>query len=323
MSNREATQKARKYKEAFERDVRKKDVEVGEQLEHQKMVQEVGGTWEAISDEYPLLKENVRKLMSGFEQEVRVTDENGKIITKTITVEHPSGSEIDWRSTGSGVELQKNSPIYVGYEEGKAPLYKPSYGAYKTILDRVPGPAGSPSVDQNKFVLEPELEYVNNLLKQEYEAGRYCGYISFHSVGGVTQFLPEKEKIDTNGNVHVVTDESIVDTLKVAKIAAINEILGQTFMNKTNFKEYEDSGRALDEIDRTTRYPGEVLIEFSKVTGNPIGPFSDEFSYCDSVSAATNGTRALIDKMSELKHLMYSDVQVGYTDELLERMTQR
>ena len=178
------------------------------------------------------------------------------------TYNHPKGSMVVWRANGSGVELNRNQPLNSSFLEKKSPEYASL--RYNNILENVPGPIGVSSITLDSFQYEPENQNIINLVDELYKNGQYCGFLTYHATYGKVFANPTYE-----------ADESILDDEKRIKITAINRFLANEYFEPTGYGLIDDPDiEGTDELLRIL-YPAVLLIELSKMGGNPIAPYGD------------------------------------------------
>lgn len=180
----------------------------------------------------------------------------------------PEGTLAIWHSNGNGVDLNQNTPYsskIQAIKEGKT-LY--SLLRYNNIETTKPGPIGCP-MKENEFEYEPEnkalLDFLLNLKNNK--DIELCAYMNYHSTGGIIYYKPYK---DVN---NVVTEDKMkhmdIEEIYNKKIAEIygNKAKYDTVNSKSNLNCFNDLLRL--------KIPGNILIELSKVVGNPLSSYLD------------------------------------------------
>lgn len=178
----------------------------------------------------------------------------------------PKGSMISYRANGSGIELNRNVPINSGIEDIKNNQEKYGSLRYNNIPTTVPGPIGIPCKDVNNFEYEPENKFLNNLLDKLYKENKLKYCLLYHGTGGAIYYKP---LFDAYKNDLTKEKQKYIET--------INKKLAIKYSEITNYNLIEDEDKNVKSYDSYLRtiYPGILLIELSKMGGNPIGPYGD------------------------------------------------
>lgn len=183
----------------------------------------------------------------------------------------PNASLIDWRANSNGVDLNKNNPsnFKIKNEEKEANHFKTLFGnlRFNTLMREVAGPQGKVSVDDKKFTFEPEnIGLLNHLLNLN-KKGKYAGALSYHGTGGVIYSKPL--------DYHQIDDPKQSKFLK--QISEINDDLARVYQSKTDYKPMPYPKKLTGTGDMIRQIlPGFLLIELSKMGGNPLGPYGDK-----------------------------------------------
>lgn len=176
------------------------------------------------------------------------------------TFNHPLGSQIGHDATGIGINLNANNPLNPGIQARKenSIIYGPFVKS--NIKNYSPGPLGTPSQDINNFTYAIENQVLENLIKKSYESNKYLATILYHGTGGAIFYKPYEPLMEPNN---------------YQEYKQYNEELATIYQTQTSYKLLEESSTTGygDYLRRT--YPGVLLIELSKMGGNPIGPYGD------------------------------------------------
>jgi len=190
---------------------------------------------------------------------------------------HPKGSQITHDSTGIGINLNANNILNPGIEAIKN--HQTIYGlnARSNIQNYVPGPLGIPTTNITNFKEAIENEVLESLIKESIKKGKYLATFLYHGTGGLIYYKPH---------------EILMSNTKYQEFLKANEELANIYHNNTNYKiltESDTTGYG-DYLRRT--YPKVLLIELSKMGGNPIGPYGDKENiykvFNDNTKALTN-----------------------------------
>ena len=214
-------------------------------------------------------------------------------------VDFPQASLIDWRSNGSGVDLNGNTPHHTKslavQKEGQVLM---GSLRFNTIRNYVYGPLGVATLDADKFGYEPENIGLFQLLNKLYANNDYIGMLTFHGTGGAIYSKPYESYLNFTENSH--------SQMSYEAIAYINDKLADDYSAHTTYRKIpsgENTG--VGDLIRSN-YPGELLIELSKMGGNPIGPYGDVLgnyknTMCDNMKAVAS----YLKKCLLLKQYMY------------------
>lgn len=206
---------------------------------------------------YPLLKEKIKSIME----------------TKYGSYTFPKTSLIDWRANSNGIDLNKNNPnnFQIKKEEYKNNNYNYLFGnlRFNSLMREVPGPQGMSSVSK-KFTFENEniglLKHLLTLQKNK----EYVGTISYHGTGGVIYAKPL--------DYHQLKDSQKRKLLE--SIDKENTLFAETYQSKTDYKimNYAEKLTGTGDMIRQM-LPKFLIVELSKMGGNPLGPYGDKENY--------------------------------------------
>lgn len=173
---------------------------------------------------------------------------------------HPKGSQIGHDSTGVGINLNANhilSPGILNKNEDKIVL---GPGVKSNIKNYLPGPLGVPSLDRENFSFAVENIILHDLLSSSYQTGNFLGCLLYHGTGGLIYYEPYQDLMDEN---------------TYQDFYQYNEELANIYHDNTDYKllHISDTTGYGDLLRRT--FPGVLMIELSKMGGNPIGPYGD------------------------------------------------
>lgn len=225
------------FKEGFSNELIWKDIDNKNKIKlHQKMFEKIG--FDNIDNKK--LKEQVIKLYNDYP--------------------FPDGSQIIFDANGNGINLNANTLQNPGIE-----LLKNDYVTYGSgVRNNVPryfkGPIGAPTMDINNFEYEKENKILFNLLEKSYNNGNYLSTFLYHGTGGMIYYKPEETAMNSNDYNYFYK---------------YNRNLAEIYSDSTKYNILEVSGvTGYGDFLRRT-FPGVLLIELSKMGGNPIGPYGD------------------------------------------------
>lgn len=204
---------------------------------------------------YILLKNKVKKIME----------------TEYNNYTFPKESLIDWRSNSNGVDLNKNNPnnFNIKNREKIKNNFQPLFGRLRfvSLMREVPGPQGNSSVNTEGFTFEPEniglLKHLLNLRKKN----EYLGALSYHGTGGVIYSKP----------LNYLDEKNQEKSILLKDIDNINDALACSYQKFTdyNIMPYPKLLSGTGDMIRQM-LPGFLIIELSKMGGNPLGPYGDK-----------------------------------------------
>lgn len=256
----------------------------GEPKLHHQMFKNV--TWECIPQKYEKLRENVRVMYESYN--------------------FPAGSIVDWRSNGSGVELNANTPDsqrFIDVMQGKL-----DYGKlrYNTIARNFPGPIGVPSANPIHFEFEPENEGLFEFIARLYAKGEYYGMFTYHGTAGAIVYKP----------YNYTESDHLYEKLGKLKernySERINSMIANTYSAETTYK---TSGLSMiDNVGLSgcgdllrSVFPGVILVELSKMGGNPISPYGDIFgNYRNVIKDNLRAFSSSLKTIQSMEKLMYA-----------------
>lgn len=193
---------------------------------------------------------------------------------------HPKGSQIGHDSTGIGINLNANQPLNPGIEsmKNKTVIYGP--GVKNNIKNYFPGPLGIPCMDKDNFTFAKENEALFKLISDSYNNGNYLLTLLYHGTGGLIYYKPY---------------ESLMNEKEYNEFYNYNKELALLYQENTNYKILEESDTTgYGDLLRRT-FPGVLMIELSKMGGNPIGPYGDKDNIYNTIN----------DNFSAIENILY------------------
>ena len=238
-------------------------------------------------DPYEKLRENVRVMYESYN--------------------FPAGSIVDWRSNGSGVELNANTPDNPRFRYVMEGIRDYGKLRYNTIARNFPGPIGVPSANPVHFEFEPENERLFEFIARLYAKGEYYGMFTYHGTAGAIIYKP----------YNYTESDHLYEKLGKLKernySERINSMIANTYSADTT---YRTSGlRMTDHVDLSgcgdllrSVYPGVILVELSKMGGNPISPYGDIFgNYRNVIKDNLKAFSSSLKTIQSLEKLMYAN----------------
>ncbi len=248
-----------------------------EQLEKSFQTKEI---WTPIPPQ-----EQIRYYQKMFEKEplkASFSKELTENITKDyILYHHPKGSQIGHDSTGIYINLNANAPFNRGIKLIKDHII--TYGPIvkNNIKNYCIGPIGRPTENNNNFTFAKENQILIDLIENSIKKGNYTGTLLYHSTGGLIYYKPYQN------------DNSL----------SYNQELATIYQNQTNYHLIQNANlNSFDDYLRQ-KYPGTLLIELSKMGGNPISPYGDTNNFYQVLK---DNTKAIDNILPSLKKKKYT-----------------
>ena len=181
----------------------------------------------------------------------------------------PDGALVTWHSNGNGVDLNQNTPY--NYKINAIKENKKVYSLYRydNIEATKPGPIGCP-MQGKEFEYEPEnralLDFLLGL-KNNNDIN-LCAYFNYHSTGGILFYRPYSKFKE-------VAEPDVMSHLDLESI--YNKKIAELYSRKSGYRlvDVESQLTCFNDLLRL-QIPGDILIELSKTSGNPLGPYAHE-----------------------------------------------
>ena len=183
-------------------------------------------------------------------------------------LDNPKGSIITHDSTGRFINLNANNLLNPGISCIKNNILKYGIGPKSNVRNYFPGPLGMPCLDVNNFKYTIENKLLYNLLKSSYDNGKYLAILLYHGTGGMIYYKPYQYLMsDKNFSYFFDYNNNIADIYNEG-ISSVND-------SNCGYKKMDDSGTSgYGDLLRRI-FPGVLLIELSRMGGNPIAPYGD------------------------------------------------
>ncbi len=222
------------------------------------------------------------------------------------STEFPAGSLIDWRSNGSGIDLNSNTP----YNYRALQVYQNDQIVYghrrsSNVLNYTKGPLGAPCFAKETFTYEPENQGLIDLLTNLYQSGEYCGTLSFHGTAGWIYYQTAPDKLPL---------ENFQPPINLNTINEINQELGVVYSKPSQYHLVTtQTNTGVGDLLRTN-FPGSLLIELSKMGGNPLAPYGDiTNNFLPTMLDNFAAVKAVLLKAKNLKPQMYTPQEPSLT----------
>ena len=193
---------------------------------------------------------------------------------------NPKGSIINHDATGLFINLNSNQPENPGINIMKNNEIKYMTGTKSNLRNYYKGPVGLPCLNQYNFEYAIENQIIYNEIKKSQE--NCIATILYHSTGGMIYYKTNNEKfINYNTNLAQAYNEGI------------------TKYNNSEYKLIEKTSNTGygDQLRKT--FKGVLLIELSKMGGNPIGPYGDKKNIYNTINENISGINNLLKKLKK------------------------
>lgn len=245
---------------------------------HQHMFEDADYT--CIPDKYSELKQRIKRFL---EQK----DKDGKYVL-------PRGAMIDWSANGNGVDINANSihnpkiekirDIHNG-KEGVEEVYNNL--RYNNLSTLRPGPIGCPTKG-SEYEKEPETEAIEQFLGKLNKTGNLCAYFNNHSSGGMLYSkidVGEAHEFNENAGMYEIYNSALAE--QYARFTGNKELKKAREFSKLKSYSGRDSEYEAYQIQTGAKghtstndmlrflIPGDILVENSKMGGNPSAPYGD------------------------------------------------
>lgn len=203
-----------------------------------------------------------------FVSNLRSTSLEKKINIVYSMFDNPNGSIVTHDSTGQFINLNANNKFNPGISIIKNHEIKFGPGPKSNVRNYYPGPLGIPCLDVNNFDYSIENKILYSSLKSSYNQGRYLATLLYHGTGGLIYYKPYSELMD---ECHYLEYLNYNNDLTDAYNLGISSFNG----SNAGYRKLEDNSYSgYGDLLRRT-FPGVILIELSRMGGNPIAPYGD------------------------------------------------
>lgn len=200
---------------------------------------------------------------------------------------NPKGSQIGHDATGSFINLNANhlySPGINRIKNGDI-VYGP--GPKNNIRNYFTSPLGMPCLNCDNFEYSIENKLLYKLLKDSYEKGNYLMTLLYHGTGGLIYYKPYEDEMDNS---------------IYREFYNYNKCLAETYNEGIiNVNSDQKGYRMIDSADNTgygdllrRTFPGVLLIELSRMGGNPIAPYGDMINLHSTFNENFGGIKSIL-----------------------------
>ena len=234
----------------------------------------------------------IPKLYQQMFENISIQDliiENKEMKQKLITAyqHHPKGSQIGHDSTGIFINLNANHLLNPGIEIIRNNQIKYMTGTKSNIRNYIEGPNGLPCRDIFNFEYAIENKILYKLLKESNEKNKYLATLLYHGTGGLIYYLPHQPLMKNNYETFLNYNTELVH--------AYNEGIEKFGTQPYRLiNESETTGYG-DLLART--FKGVLMIELSRMGGNPIGPYGDKSNIYNTINENISGVNNILKKI--------------------------
>ena len=187
---------------------------------------------------------------------------------------NPQGSQIGHDATGIFINLNANHLLSPGIEIIKTHQIKYMTGTKSNIRNYIEGPNGLPCIDVENFEYAIENKILYKLIKESYDQNRYLATFLYHGTGGMIYYMPHKQLMEKNYEQYLEYNQELLQVY--------NEGIIETGRQEYRPINESDTTGYGDLLART--FPGVLMIELSKMGGNPIGPYGDKTNIYNTIN---------------------------------------
>lgn len=294
MSSEEAEKICHSYYEAYKNDDmnmisrKKQGLKVDRTTVKRHQLFFEGINYDCIPDEFSELKQSVKTILEKY-------------------ADLPENCLQIWSANGDGIDIQANckyNPVIKNIEDGEK-IYKDDL-RHSNIDISHPGPINCPYDKDKGFTEIPEKRAIEGLLKELNSKGTLTAYYNYHGTGGLLfQRLPE------------VPDGLEIDNQDFWKANLTNYLLSRSYEEKCKYKILKGSSKVTSSNDVfRVQYPQNMLIELSKMGGNPIGPYGDIKNNYNNVISSNIESFIYSIKLNELTQKISNEASIIIKDRL-------
>ena len=198
---------------------------------------------------------------------------------------NPPGSIINHDVNENFVNLNSNQPNNKGLTCKNIEYL--SNGAKNNIKNYCIGPAGLSSVHSNNFEFELENKVLLRLISKSVSENKYISTLLYHGTGGLLYYKPDANCLNSSKyNEFLNYNKTLAEVYNEGISISLNEEYKLIEQAENNgFGDY-----------LRNNFIGVILIELSKMNGNPIAPYGDSKNIERTMNANFEGVE---------KHLEY------------------
>lgn len=264
----------------------------------------------SVDERYDKLKEKVRGILGK------------KMGDYSIPVE----ALIDWRANGNGVELNGNNPV--SYREEVKKIKKNNgivFGnmRFDSIPKAIPGPLGISSLDMEHFKYEKENIFLFQYLARLNKNKHHYAVMTYHGTGGMVYYRPYDLKEQQTEKVREWKEQNNIDE-RFNYHDIINEVVAQGYHQETGYR-YMKTPKDNSGVGNVLRsvYPAFLLIELSKMGGNPIAPYGDrKGNYEPTIQSNLKAFNTSFEQIKKVEDLYWQTFTISQ-DKLRSRLRKR
>lgn len=208
----------------------------------------------------------------------------------------PIGTLANFFANSDGINLNDNNESFYKIFKERISSEGAVYGKKRdnVIIKSIPSPCGCPNYDMNKpfdFAIE------NKIILKFLENNKNYMFLNCHGTGGGLYVFPIKTTNSTVKESIMIVNKKISDEYFKGTDDAYKKF------NGTEGYKLLDNGTKVTSFDEVLRskYEGSILLELSKMGGNPIAPYGDRLgNYNITIVANFEGIKRSIDAIMTL-----------------------
>ena len=190
----------------------------------------------------------------------------------------PNGAQVKFDATGKFINLNQNIINNPGIKAMRNSEIVYGASPSNNVRKYCDGIIGKSTENPYDFTYCAENAAINRLIDISDSDNRLAGILLYHSTGGMIY-----SKIEANKDIN-----------------EYNDILADAYIEKTGYRKIESEEHIGYGDYLRQRYPGVLLIELSKMGGNPIAPYGDISNIERVITDNINGFDNMIGKINKL-----------------------
>lgn len=149
----------------------------------------------------------------------------------------------------------------------------------------------------NEFEYEPENEALLNFLLglKNNKDINFCAYFNYHSAGGIIYYKPYEKS-------HELVNETVMPHIEIETL--YNKKIANLYGNLAKYKVMKNVTPTLTCFNDLLRLkiPGDILIELSDNTANPVGPYEIP-NYNKTINNNIEALAVTLEKLPEMNKI--------------------
>lgn len=247
---------------------------------------------------------------------IPLKDEAHKLLSEKVKAlyagsDAPLGTLGNFFANADGVNLNDNNEYYYKIVKDRAEKGIITYGNLRdnNLVKSKPGPIGGPVTD-----LQKPFEYTseNKALLAYLDKNPNYLFMNCHGTGGIIFTYPFEDEHKVIRDFSFYINNRIASDYSYATGKAYKEYNGENV--SYSLVGYPESITGLGDVMRKS-YKASLLLELSKMGGNPIGPYGDrKGNYEITIIANFEGFKASLETVKRLEPLYDAQYEISYID---------